>query len=49
MAKNDYYENNCCIVRAYIDPYDVEANGELDETDGNPCHNHPSMHYALAY
>ena len=49
MAKNGYYEQNGCVIRAYIDPQDAEDGGFLDQKVGNPCQNHPSTHYALAY
>lgn len=36
-------------VEAVMDPKDLEDEGLLDEEMANPCANHPSDHFSLAY
>ena len=45
VAKNEWLEKNKIDVLAYITPENVP----LDTDIGNPCVNHPSDHYSLAY
>ena len=49
VAKNEYYNKNGCIIEEYMDPIDLEKDILLNKDIGNPCRNHPSDHYSIAY
>ena len=49
IAKNNYFKNNDISIGSYIDTKDLENNGLINNDIGNPCENHPSDHYSIAY
>ena len=50
VAKNDWYsKQKGSVILEYMDPTDVEKDGQLNKQWGNPCENHPSDHYSIAY
>ena len=49
MAKNKYQKANSAIIVDYLDPGDLEREGLINSSIGNPCSNHPSDHYSIGY
>ena len=49
LAENNYFPQNKVWVDQYMDPNDLESGNLIDKEMANPCKNHPSDHYSLAY
>ena len=53
ILKNQWFKNNLenggVIIDHYLDTEDLDKENLLNKLIGNPCPNHPSDHYSLAY
>ena len=49
IRKNQYFEDGKITIEKYLDPSDIEKEGILNHSIGNPCPNHPSHHYSIGY
>jgi len=49
LMKNKWLAENELVVEQFMDPKDLENDGQINQDIGNPCPTHPSDHYSIAY
>ena len=49
VLKNEWFKSSNLKVVGFTDAEDLETNGQIDKEMANPCVDHPSDHYSLAY